>query len=206
MTNQILILIFSYTVSSLWENFVHWKILHSNKPSRRMWRKFGWIGQLMRCAYFSHNIIHHKNTFKESYFIQFSKNGECDRLKHKLPKLLRNDIIRNRYGLTISSFWEVFTFSSFPLLVNLFLFVKSSEFITILFIFIISIAPLLLSKYLHPSLHDECTLETYKYNAWARYKKYIAQCHKVHHENGMKNFNLLPGGDFIVGTYEKYKD
>jgi hypothetical protein len=206
MLVQLLIIALSYAISSLWENYVHWKILHSNKTNRKKWRRLGYLGLLLRRAYFSHNIIHHKNTFKENYFEQFKTRKEQIALNKKLPASLREKIINNRYGLTISSSWEIFTFVAPPLVLNTLLFFNLSSALTVTIFFTISILPAILSKYIHPSLHEESVMLPTNTNLWTRYKKYIAKCHKIHHEKILKNFNLLPGGDFIVGTYEKPDD
>lgn len=202
MLAQLSIIITTYIITSLWETFVHWKILHSNRKVRQLWKKMGILGQLPRCAYFSHNIIHHNNTFRESYFLQFANSGEQAKLNNRLPEKLRAQIIHNKYGLTISSFWELFTFMAFPLIFNTWLFFKCAHPITLTLIPLISITPALLSKYIHPSLHEIETVETKNYSLWVKYKKFIAKYHKIHHEVGLKNFNLLPGGDFIIGVYQ----
>lgn len=203
MLSQITAIVIAYFITSLWETFIHWRILHATKGSRRIWRKFGVIGSLLRRAYFSHNIIHHNKTFKDNLFIQFKNKKEQLSLDNKLPQNLRIKIQENKYGLTISTFWEMITFTLFPITINTLIFYRYANIITLVIITFISILPALLSRYLHPKLHQQIQNHTKQNNLFCIYFRYIQDYHLTHHRSAMVNFNLLPGGDYILGVNYK---
>jgi len=202
MVNLIISVIITYLTTSIWETFVHWKILHASKKSRLQWRRRGGIFNLMRKGYFSHNVIHHRKTYKNNHFIQFESHHK----KALLDAKLQPKFGCHRYGVTVSGFWELFVFTSIPLTLSTITFIALAPKFLPLGI-IIAISPLLLSKYLHPLLHENFTskLEQNTFKAWvtrSHFFNFIQHYHFIHHKYGLCNFNLLPGGDFLMQAWK----
>lgn len=196
---DILIVVVAYLITTTWETLIHWKLLHATKRSRLVWRKLGGIGGVFRRAYFAHTIIHHERTFKAGFFTQFGSEDERLKLNQKLPVALRDRIVKNRYGLSISSFLEMATFVAVPVLVNTGVVLLLWDIGMLPVVWLISIAPALLSRYVHPQLHKAGVGQAGG-NLWDRYLEGIREYHRMHHEYGLVNFNLLPGGDYVLGV------
>jgi hypothetical protein len=184
--------------------FVHWKILHASKRSRLAWRRLGGVFNLLRKAYFSHNTIHHVKTYKSSYYIQFDSKKKKNALDSKLNSHPNFRIIGDRYGLTISGFWENTVFMAIPIGGAIIVFSYIAPEFTWLGVLLATI-PMLLSKYIHPLLHDKKFAtkrksEIIKYFVESKYFLYIQKYHYIHHQYALCNFNLMPGGDYLFGV------
>ena len=202
MVNLIISIIVTYIATSTWETFVHWKILDASKKSRLKWKRKGGIFNLMRKGYFSHNVIHHQKTYKDNHFIQFDSHHK----KALLDAKLQPKFGCYRYGVTVSGFWELFVFISIPLTFSTITFITLSPQFLPLGI-AIAITPMLLSKYLHPLLHENFTSEPEQktFKSWvirSPFFRFIQHYHFVHHKYGLSNFNLLPGGDFLMQVWK----
>ncbi len=210
MLNLIIGVIIVYFLTSLWETVVHWKILHADKASRLRWRQVGGIFNLLRKAYFSHHTIHHTKTYRTNYFQQFESRKQKESLDSKLNPHPEFRIKCNRYGLNISGFWENIVFVGVPLLNSVIvLYILSPPFIWVGFI--IAVIPMLLSKYLHPLLHDAYASKStnsiiLKIIVNSNFFKFIQLYHFIHHQYAMCNFNLMPGGDYVLGIARKFKN
>jgi len=115
----------------------------------------------------------------------------------------------NSYGLNISGFWEILVFIGVPLSASIVVFYMLSP--TYMWVgAIIAIVPMLLSKYVHPLLHEKRTLSDISFS-WlgvivsSRYFKYIQRYHFIHHQYSLCNFNLMLGGDYLLGVSRKAK-
>ena len=100
----------AYLLTSAWESLAHWQILHASRRSRQAWRRLGGLGILFRRAYFYHNIIHHRRTYTRSFFQRFDSDTQKRNLDVKLKNDLQKRLLINRYGVTVSGFWEICTF------------------------------------------------------------------------------------------------
>ncbi len=203
LSATLLYLVVAYLVSSSWESWAHRNVLHASKRSRRAWRTYGAAGKLLQLAYFYHNTIHHRRTFVKSFFVQFDDQFQKRRLDESLKGSIREQLAANGYGVTISGFWELFTFAAIPMV-----------FISVGFVFLapawlpvgifIALLPLILTRYLHPLLHIDpeqhrpgslvsliCRTPIFLH---------IQRYHFVHHKYGLVNFNLLPGADWAFNV------
>ena len=172
-----------------------------------MWKKMSGIFNLLRKAHFSHNTIHHNKTYKKSYFIQFESPCKKESLDSKLKSRPQLRILGDRYGLSISGFWEIVVFVGVPLTINSIVFILLAP--SFLYIgLIIAILPMLLSKYLHPLLH----VKKLKKNLFislvmqSRFFISIQNYHFLHHKYVSCNYNLLPGGDYLMRVCRKEKN
>ena len=205
LINLTISLTLAYFISSSWESWTHRRILHANVRARQTWRKYGRIGKLLRLAYFYHNTIRHRRTYTISFFIQLESTEQKKRLVRLLNKRICDRLEASHYGLTISGFWEFFTFAAVPLLVNSTIFLVFSPTWLPLGV-LIALLPLTLTRYLHPLLHaDPKQLSTgsfaSKVCATALFQ-YIQHYHQLHHQAGMVNFNLLLGADWLFRVHK----
>lgn len=204
MLNLTLSLIFVYFATSCWETFVHWKILHANRNTRLAWKYYGGVFNLLRKACFSHNTIHHVKTYNSNYYVQFNSANKKKSLDSKLYARPHLRIQGDRYGLTISGFWENTVFMAIPIIIAIFIF----SLLAIDYVWLgvlIAIIPMMLSKYVHHLLHKENpisknTSAIMKYFLSSRYFSYIQLYHYIHHQHTLCNFNLMPGGDYLLGV------
>ena len=190
----------AYMIASGWESWAHRSLLHASRRSRRAWRNYGEVGALLRLAYFYHNTIHHRRTFRKSFFVQFDDQTQKRKLDHALKGSLLQRLEESTYGVTISGFWELFTFASVPV-----------AFVTVEFALLaplwlpigilIALLPLLLTRYMHPLLHLDA--EQHRSEPLRRLIcaaplfAYMQRYHFLHHKYGLVNFNLLLGADWI---------
>jgi len=150
-------------------------------------------------GYYSHHVVYHKLTFQTAYTIQFDSKEEQEKLDRFLIKIFGKTDSKQAYGLTVNSIYEymMFLLPALVLLPILAFFLDLSE---ELLVFALPLTfPLLLSKYIHPVLHDELEEKSWGYNNW--YVRLIYKTHYIHHLDDGKNFNLLWGGDWLMGTY-----
>ncbi len=198
----------SYVIATLWESAVHRGVLHADRKRRLNWRRRGGVFHLLRKAYFSHHIVHHQLTYRTDFFVQFDQEEARERLDHRLPSTMEERVRKNRYGLTISSWLENGVFILIPsmLCMGVFLLLAPS------FVWLgvgIAFMPMLLSRFIHPLLHmseGECEqdlprpLRTLSRTTLFRW---LQRYHFMHHQDHRCNFNLFPGGDFLLGVGKK---
>ena len=193
-----LLIITTYLVATLWEQYFHRDILHASSKIVNRWKRSEFvIYNMLYRGYYAHHIVHHKKTFIKSYTEQFSSKEEKDILDRFLIDKFGSSDESQDYGLTINSFNSYFMFMLPLVLLSpiLLYLLESYEFVIV---FVVMMFPLLLSKYIHPLLHKEIK-DNWFYNS--AYIKLIYKTHYIHHQDDSKNFNLLWGGDWIRGTY-----
>lgn len=206
-------MVLSYGVASLWECLAHAKILHASKAQRQQFKKLGWFGYLLRRAYLSHELIHHRATFQDSFYQQFANDSQQKQLDKRLRQYLGDELTskiqQNHYGLTVNHFWEMVVFLFIPLLVNATLFFMLDIWLgletwLILVVVVISALPVLMSKFVHPWLHrdygyvqDKPRLIRWCYQPLLFLQRY----HYLHHTHRYCNFNLCLGADWVLGYY-----
>lgn len=194
----------TYLIASLWETFVHWKLLHCSNKTRLRWKTKGGVYNLLRRGRFSHNVVHHRATYKENYFVQFRSADGKRQLDGKLNSASGGRIIINRYGLTVSSGWEILGFTGVPAALAAIIGMTLNPLLAVIGIGF-SFVPFLLSKYIHPLLHVQNASQKIPNVLLVRpiivqYISYIQRYHFIHHKRGLCNFNLMPGGDILLGV------
>jgi len=195
-------LLIAYLGASGRESWVHSAILHASKNERQRWRKYGSIGALLRLAHFYHNTIHHRRTFKSSFFIQFDNPLQKRKLDSALIGELGIRLRANSYGTTVTGTWEIATFVAVPLAFITPMFLKWAPALLPVGV-AIAVLPLLLSRYIHPLLHIDYESESGTHKNKSEFIRrtcafrYLQAYHRRHHEDYSINFNLLLGADWI---------
>lgn len=198
----LLCLLIAYLISSTWESWFHRKVLHANRRRRKKWRRYGPPGALLRLAYFYHDTIHHRQTFKRSFVVQFDELAQKEKLDAALKGTVRERLIANKYGTTVRGFWEVVALSGVPLILicaEFFLFSATWLPAGIC----VALMPFLVSRYIHPLLHFSEDHQAFRGRRLKRLIgktqpfRYLQRYHLLHHKNRSINFNLVLGADWL---------
>jgi hypothetical protein len=202
MVTAILYLICAYLVASVWEATFHRHVLHARRHARRAWRRWGSVGALLRLAHFFHQQIHHRRTFRSDLRVQFDSAAQRRALDAHLKGAIGARARKDRYGLTVTGPAEFGAFVGPPLVFNTAIAVGVAP--QLIWVgAVIATVPLLLSRHLHPLLHQPSPppasrglgvrlQRTRGFGALQRY-------HLLHHARRSVNFNLLPGADWLLG-------
>ena len=200
--SSVAILALAYIVPSAWESIAHRYLLHPSRRERARWRRRGTIGQLLRLAHFYHNRIHHQRTFRTSPSTLFVDEHEKQHLDSSLKGEIAERVQANRYGTTITSFWEYVTYVPIPLSINVALSAKFSPNLLIPSA-LLALVPFYLSKFIHPLLHESESVIVGARGKWLQAAtntslfRYIQRYHHAHHRRPSRHFNLMLGPDWV---------
>ena len=193
----------AYLIPSGWESVAHRLLLHATNRERARWRRWGWLGQLFRLAYFYHYRIHHHRTYRYSLVTQFTDAGEKQHLDSALKGEIAERLHANRYGTTISAPWESITYVAVPLFVSTAVFVSFAPGLLPVSV-LLSFGPYILTKYVHPLLHmsGQQIADTYgkpiRVMANSSAFRYLRTYHHEHHRHENRHFNLMLGADWVI--------
>lgn len=197
-------LLLGYVVASLLESSLHRAIHHAGPQTRRFWAQYPLIGRPFSRAYFSHGIIHHRCTFRRDFLTQFSSKEEREELDRKLRDSDQGSLIRReQYGLTLRGVGVLwFNLPILPV-------VPLIGFVCGPWVLLGALPGLAaysgITIFLHPYLHrphDEVVKGCPPLLRWmlqTNYVKFLRRYHYLHHRYPDCNFNLLLGGDFLLG-------
>ena len=195
-------LLLAYFAASFWEATFHRTVLHARQRARRSWRKWGAAGSLLRLACFYHHTIHHRSTFLRDQLVQFDSALQQGKLDSRLRGAIGSRVRLDRYGLTVTGPSEFAAFVGPPLLVNSLVALALAPGLLWMGA-VISTLPLLLSRYLHPLLHEPIPSARRRAVLPAlrrgRMFRFVQSYHLLHHAHGTRNFNLLLGADWLLG-------
>src|ERR1019366_7095522 len=90
-----------YLVISVCESFFHRTIQDASPALRLLYEKWGWVGESLTYAWYSHHVVHHFLTFRKNHVTQFSNEEELARLDSHLKAKRFGYIIECRYGLIL---------------------------------------------------------------------------------------------------------
>lgn len=195
-----------YLAATLAESFLHRAILHAGSRMRRYWKRHPLLCTPFLRAYYCHHVVHHGLTFKKNHVTQFQDEQERGRLDSRLPirwaRLLREE----QYGLTLrGSGLLMFVLPVVPLLPLIY-------FLCGTWVTIGAAIPLLIiypcmSMVIHPVLHlpheAACSSASWIFVRLLKtpYMQAVMRNHYLHHQYGDCNFNLLLGGDYLLGVH-----
>jgi hypothetical protein len=195
-----------FTVS-VCESIFHRTIQHASPKLRHWYGKAGIIGQALLDAWYSHHGVHHLLTFRANHVTQFASDEERTRLNSRLKTKRANDIIERRYGVILGSRPKSYAKYVAPtLLFFVPLCFLGGGWFTVGACVPFCIWPLL-AQFVHPYLHmpygSVMKQGPIVIRALARtaYFKYLARHHWLHHRYIDCNYNLLLGGDYVLGVH-----
>lgn len=199
--------IVGYLIVSVAESFLHNNVQHGRSRVRRFWEKHARLLGPFSKAYFSHHIIHHCRTFRRNHVTQFRSQQEQDLLNAELTGFHGALIQRERYGLSLVGVGILmFLMPVIGFLPLIYWLLGGWALIGALIPF--TFYPMS-SKYLHPYLHmryDEALRSAPPLLRWflrTRYCRFIYRHHYLHHRYVRCNYNLLFGGDLLLGVYRR---
>jgi hypothetical protein len=199
-------LLWGYLLASLSESFYHRHILHAGSRARKFWKRYPRLTTPLMRAYYSHHVIHHARTYRTDFVTQFSSKEEQERLDRSMPPEYVWRVKDERYGLLMKG-WRVIFFlvPVLPLLPLTYLLFGS--WVTLgAMPMLLAVYPLM-SGWIHPMLHihhDEMPHKTSRWETWllkSKYLRRVVRHHYLHHRYINCNYNLLLGGDRLLGVH-----
>ena len=196
-----------YLLVSLAESFLHNHVAHASAAVRRMWKKTKWFYKWFDRPFYSHHVVHHFLTYRVDYVTQFKDKADHAQIDRSILDDYASGIKKERYGLTLRGMGILrFVAPVAPLFVILPLMFGW-------FTFIGSLLPLAaypwMSMVVHPWLHrPHAEVDEYAHPIIValfrtKYMKLVVQNHFMHHKYTDCNFNLLLGGDLLLGVYRR---
>ena len=199
-------LIVTYLVATVSEVLLHRYIAHASSKARRYWARHPRLfGHLLKLHY-RHTIVHHGLTFRMNHVTQFKDTNERE-LTDRIVALRADELIhREDYGLTIGLRGLIsYNMTVAPILPILYWIAGPWALCGALPV--LTLAPFS-AMLLHPFLHEHHETAR-KPSAMVqllmrtKYYRMLWTHHFVHHKYPNSNFNLLLGGDFLLGTYRR---
>ncbi|WP_165246325.1 hypothetical protein [Paludisphaera soli] len=197
----------SYLAATLSESFLHRTVGHAGPRLRRAWaRRPRLCGHLLR-AHYRHAVVHHGLTFARDHVTQFLDDEDKARVDAIIEPRGDPLIQRERYGLSVGlRGFLTYNGAVWPLIPALALGVGPWAALAAL---PIPLAAPLLSMFIHPYLHlphREALRRAPRPLAFlldTAYFRSVARHHYLHHAYPRSNFNLLLGGDRLLGTHRR---
>jgi hypothetical protein len=196
-------LMLGYVMTTLLESTLHRVIYHAGPQTRRFWARYPRVSGPFRRAYFSHGVVHHRWTFRENFVTQFSSRQEQERLEQRLRGAQASLIRREQYGVTLRGSGIVwFNLPILPWIVLIGLVLGPWGLVgAIPAVAAYSCLAMFVHPYLHRP-HEEVVAGVSPVFRWVlktRYVRFLRCHHYLHHRYGDCNFNLLLGGDVLLG-------
>jgi hypothetical protein len=196
-----------YLSATLSESTFHRLIGHASPSHQRAWRRIPDRFSPFVLSHFRHGIIHHHLTFKSNFVTKFADCQEKDRVTALALRKGDTDIAADHcdFGLTIG--WRGFFY--FNLLTLPFLpviFLLMGPFCALGYALMLVVTPSL-SRWIHPYLHQDLRKtgdnapSALRFLFESGYFRSVRRHHYLHHKYLDCNFNLLLGGDWILGVH-----
>lgn len=199
-------LVLGYLIVSVCESYFHRTVGHTSARFRKLYRRIGRLGGFVLRAWHSHFVIHHLGTYRENHVTQFTSAGEEARLRRKLEVNGKAHIPAQDYGLRVGGPGEFVRYMAPTLPIMAVACFLGGPWFSLGAIIPFIVMPLM-SEYVHPLLHlphDKARAAApvlLKPLVATRCFRYIARHHWLHHRHLDVNFNLLPGGDVLLGCH-----
>lgn len=195
-----------YLIATVAESFFHRHIGHASPRTIRFWRRHRWFFAPFLRAYFSHRMVHHTWTYQTDFVTQFRDEAEKREVDQRTPADYRAYIHKHDYGNTLRGFSVVrFVLPTAPAIPAVWLLFDP-------WVALGSMAPILvvyplMSRWFHPLFHLPHEVAVRRSSAvtrWLLGTKYMTASrrnHFIHHRHPSYNYNLLLGGDWLLGRY-----
>lgn len=195
-----------YVIITLAESFLHNVVQHGRGRGRAFWERHPLLCAPFRMAHYSHHLIHHCRTYRKDHVTQFRSQEEKKCLDATLRGWFRGELIlRERYGTTIEGVGILqFILPVVPFVPLVYFLFGGYVLAGMMIPF--TIYPVM-SKYVHPYLHmryADALRKAPPVMRWflrTRYCRFIYRHHYLHHRYVVCNYNLLWGGDWLLGVH-----
>ena len=196
-------LMLGYVTTTLLESTLHRVIYHAGPRIRRLWARYPRLSGPFRRAYFSHGIVHHRWTFRKDFVTQFSSQQEKERLDVKLGSHQASLIRQEHYGMSLRGVWIAwFNLPILPCILLIGLVCGPWGLVGALPALV---AYSCLAMFVHPYLHRPAEGDmtgvspALRWILKTEYVRFLRRHHFLHHRYTDCNFNLLLGGDVVLG-------
>jgi hypothetical protein len=196
-----------YLTISVCESFFHRTIQHASPALRLLYGKWGWAGESLTHAWYSHHVVHHFLTFRKNHVTQFSNEEEQARLDLHLTARRFGYITECRYGLILGDRLKYYAWYMAPTVpIFILLCCIGGSWFTIGACLPLCLWPMLaqfIHRYLHMRYRDVIDRGPFVIRVLAKtaYFRYLARHHWLHHRYTNCNYNLLLGGDYVLGVW-----
>ncbi len=195
-----------YLVVSICESYFHRTMGHTSARFWKLCRSSGMLGGFVLRAWYSHCAIHHFGTYRENHVTQFSSAEEEARLRRQLTADGKGHIPGQSYGLRVGGSGEFLRYVAPTLPFMALVCWLGGGWFSLGTVVPLIVMPLM-SEFIHPLLHltydeaREAAPPLLKPLVATRYFRYVACHHWLHHRHMDVNFNLMLGGDYILGRH-----
>lgn len=196
-----------YLAATLSESAFHRLVGHASPSQLRRWRKLPRFFAPFILSHFRHGIIHHRHTFRANFVTQFTSRQEKDNVTAFAHSRGDQEVDADdcNFGLTIGwlgfLYFNLMTLPFLPLVALHFGLVCALAYAAML-----GITPSL-SRWIHPLLHQDLpttragTPTVLGLLMNSSYFRAVRRHHYLHHKYLDCNFNLLLGGDWLLGVH-----
>jgi hypothetical protein len=197
-----------YLIVTVCESLFHRAVGHAPPQLRRLWGRARTVGAFFLRAWYSHHVVHHLRTFRRDHVTQFSSPEEEARLRSSLIAHERGHVVEQGYGLRVGGPGEFLRHVAPTLPVFLAACWLGGAWFTAGAALPLLAMPLV-SELVHPYLHMGQERAAREVPALLRpllatsYFRFVARHHWLHHRYTDCNYNLLPGGDFLLGVHRR---
>ncbi len=208
MSDIFLGLILGLLSATIFESVGHRVFGHPSSGQLRLYFSYPRFFAPFLRAYYHHFVVHHELTYQTDILTQFRSQQEKERIDSWIAQKFPIDfaclIWKEQYNLTLKGLQGTLPFAlpflTGPLLISYF-FGPTVGLASLLTAFV----PVFMSKYLHPLVHKpELWAQAptfFKKISRTRYMRWVFENHLLHHKHLNCNFNLLLGGDYLVGAH-----
>lgn len=200
-------LIGGYVTISVCESFFHRTIQHASAPLRLWYAKAGLIGRALLDAWYAHHVVHHFLTYRQSHVRQFASDAERAKLDAHLIERGHDDVIASGYGVELgreARNYARYMAPTLPIFVLVCWF--GGGWFTVGALVPLCVWPML-AQFIHPYLHMRhedavrAAPALTRLLIGTRYFRHLARHHWLHHKHTDCNYNLLLGGDWLLGVH-----
>lgn len=200
-------LIAGYLSATLSESAFHRLVGHASPSHQRAWRNKPDFFSPFILSHFRHGIVHHHLTFRSDFLTKFADCQEKDRVTALAHKKGDIEIAADHcdFGLTIGwlgfFYFNLVTLPFVPVILLLVGPIGASAYALMLVI-----TPSL-SRWIHPYLHQDIRKPGGNVPIVIRlllnsgYFRTVRRHHYLHHKYLDCNYNLLLGGDWLLGVH-----
>ncbi len=198
-----------YVVVSVCESFFHRTIQHAAARRRMAYGRLGRIGRALRRAWYAHHVVHHHLTFRANHVTQFSCGDERPRLDALLVSRGERCVIAAGYGARIGPRPKDYLLYVAPTLPIFSAVCWAGGAVFTCGALIPFLVWPMLAQLVHPYLHMEYARIPARAPllvraiAGTRYFRLLAMHHWLHHRYETCNYNLLLGGDLLLGVHRR---
>ena len=205
-------IVVGYVTVSVCESFFHRTIQHASPCFRELCKRRVWIGAPFFTAWVSHHLIHHCLTYRSDHVTQFGSPGEERALRDLLSRKGYGRLAGKRaYGARIGGPREVLVYMLPTLPIYSCVCYLGGLWFTAGALLPLIVWPLF-AQFVHPYLHmtraEAMRRATPAMRLLLRtpYFDTLYQHHWLHHRHPECNFNLVMGGDLLLGRHRSATD